>query len=67
MKTLLVLLLHPLHILEFFRDSNKYLKEEGNIPIRHVKKRTVYPDNYCDDFNEWTNYIYDEAYQNHRN
>lgn len=42
-------------------------KDNSEPPIRHVKKKTVYPDNEPDDFNEWTQYIHDENYLNHRN
>lgn len=60
------MLRYPLHFIDFFRDSRKYLKdhkrETKHYPINHIKKSTVYPDGIypdctTEDFNKWSNYI----------
>lgn len=71
MKLILLLIGCPLHLIDFLRDSKKYLKdhkrETEHYPIKHIKKSTVYPDNAASNFNEWSKYVCDQSFNNYRN
>lgn len=65
MKLLFLILRHPLHFIEFCRDSNRYLKDHPKEPSNNKPRisTTVYPDGYytdctAKDFNKWFEYIH---------
>lgn len=70
MKLFLLILRYPLHFIDFFIDSKRYLKDRKDfkkLPDEpYFKKETVttaYPDGWypectTEDFNKWSNYIH---------